>query len=339
VQRLVAAAALVTTIITAVQLDARRREGFAFFAPEVTISAPERKRLDSGETIVRVEAGRDGYLSLTAVVRVNVDGDRLAAWASSVEKLQRGRYVTEIGRFSTPPRAADLSGLTIEPDDLDAMAECRAGDCGVKLSAAEMQRLRGLRNRATREAVFRDVLLQRAAAYQQQGDLTTAPYHDDDKPVQPREMFATLLARVEFFARNAPRHAAYLREYPRPAPEPVAQSFLYWSKERLGMKPIVSITHFSVARHTDPAMPETVIAAKQVYASHYKNAALTLTSLVAQNAARYLVYVNRSHVDAFHGFFGPVVRRVVERRVRGEAPNVLAALRRRLESGEPSAVP
>jgi hypothetical protein len=86
-------------------------------------------------------------------------------------------------------------------------------------------------------------------------------------------------------------------------------------------------------------MPETVIAAKQVYASHYKNAALTLTSLVAQNGARYLVYVNRSHVDAFHGFFGPVVRRVVERRVRGEAPNVLAALRRRLESGEPSAVP
>ena len=103
------------------------------------------------------------------------------------------------------------------------------------------------------------------------------------------------------------------------------------------MKPIITITHFSLARFTQPGMPTVVIIAKQVYASHYKNAALTMTALTGEDTSRYLVYVNRSHVDAFRGFFGGMVRRTVERRVKAEAPEVLRGLRQRLESGDPPA--
>jgi hypothetical protein len=116
----------------------------------------------------------------------------------------------------------------------------------------------------------------------------------------------------------------------------VQASFLYWSKETLGMKPIVSITHFSAARFTTPEMPELVVVAKQVYASHYKNASITVTALVRDGAARYLVYLNRSHIDAFQARFGSMVRRIVERRVKAEAPGVLQNLRRRIEAGPPA---
>jgi hypothetical protein len=50
------------------------------------------------------------------------------------------------------------------------------------------------------------------------------------------------------------------------------------------------------------------------------------------------VYLNRSHVDAFQGLLGGMVRRVVERRVKAEAPSVLRGLRLRLESGPPPAM-
>lgn len=338
-KRVLALAALGAVALSATAgVDGANTTGLTFFAPDVTVSPAEQKRLHAGETVVRVSARSDGLLSLTAIVRVNASGERLAAWAASVEELQRGRYVPEIGRFSQPPRIEDLDGLTIEPDDLDDMAGCRPGDCGVKLSGREIEQLKGLRDRAARGAAFKRALVQRAAAYLQRGDAAIPPYHDDDEPVSPPEIFRALVGQLAFFNRNLPRFAEYLRTYPQPRAAPVEQQLLYWSKERLGMKPVVSITHSNIARFTDSAMPETVVVAKQVYATHYKNAAITVTSLVAHEGTRYLVYVNRSNVDAFHGFFGPVVRRVVERRVRGEAPGVLTALRRRLESGPPQAV-
>ena len=46
--------------------------------------------------------------------------------------------------------------------------------------------------------------------------------------------------------------------------------------------------------------------------------------------------MNRSQVDAFGGVFGGMVRRIVERRVKAEAPGVLLRLRNRLASGEPA---
>jgi hypothetical protein len=67
----------------------------------------------------------------------------------------------------------------------------------------------------------------------------------------------------------------------------------------------------------------------------------SLSAITRDSASgpRYLVYVRRSRADVLGGAFGGIVRRMVERRVRGEAPSVLDGLRNRLESGEPRALP
>jgi hypothetical protein len=303
--------------------------------PDVSISTEERSRLDAGETVVRVTPGHDGYLSLTAVVRVNAGSDRLIAWASNVELLQKGKYVPEIGRFSAIPAVADLDGLAIAEADLDALGRCRPGKCGVKLSADEIVALDGYRTRPELDMAYRQLLVQRARAYLARGDICMLPYHDHREPVATVPLFHTLVARMEFFPRRLGRLSKFLRDFPAPADEHVGETFLYWSKETLGMKPIISITHFSAARFNGPGMPTAVVVAKQVYASHYKNASITVSALVSDGSANYLVYLNRSHVDAFQGVFGGMVRRVVERRVQAEAPGVLFGLRKRLESGDP----
>jgi hypothetical protein len=315
--------------------EAGRRDPFAFLSPDIVVAPSDRARLDAGQTLVRVLSGRDGLLSLMAIVRMNTSADRVLAWSRSVETLQKGKYVPEIGRFSLPPDVEDLQGLTIDSEDVDALEQCRPGHCGLKLSDTEIARLQAAQSRAQLDALFRRFLTERATDYATGGDAEALPYHDHSAPVRPQDAFAAVLQRLEFFPRNLACYAEYLRRYPQLPATEVRESFLYWSKERLGMKPIISITHFSATRFATPGLPEVAVVAKQVYATHYRDAALTMTALTGDADSKYLVYVHRSHVDAFGGVFGGVLRRMVERRVKAEAPGVLLDFRKRLESGEP----
>jgi hypothetical protein len=322
-------------LAAAVSLPAEPRlDPFGFLAPEIAISQDEQAVLDTGETVVKVAPGRDGYLALSAIVKVNATTEQMMSWATNVEKLQRGKYVPEVGRFSTPPRIDDLRGLTLDPQDLDELRDCRPGDCAIKLSDAEIVHLRTIGERAALDRAFREVLVARATNYMNRGDENASPYRDHKVPVRPGDAFQAVLQRLEFFPRRFDCYAEYLRRFPIVPDRHVQQSFLYWSKETLGMKPIISITHLSAARFDRPELPEAVIVSKQVYATHYRNASITMTLFAGEHTARYLVYVNRSQIDAFRGMLGGFVRRVVERRVRAEAPAVLRDLRRRIESAE-----
>ena len=81
--------------------------------------------------------------------------------------------------------------------------------------------------------------------------------------------------------------------------------------------------------------PATLAVSKQVFASHYRDGAMSVTAVTGTGSERYLVYVHRSHIDVLQGVLGGLVRGVIERRVRNEAPAVLHALRARLERGDP----
>ena len=69
----------------------------------------------------------------------------------------------------------------------------------------------------------------------------------------------------------------------------------------------------------------------------YVSASLGVTAIVngAPSACNYLVYLNRSDVDALAGMMGGMIRWFAQRRLKTEATNVLAGLRRRLEGGQP----
>ena len=73
----------------------------------------------------------------------------------------------------------------------------------------------------------------------------------------------------------------------------------------------------------------------QVYASHYMNAAVSLTTLVsAPSQPPSLAYLRLSTVDVFDGAFGGIVRRLVNRRIRSDGPRAIDAIRRKLEGSD-----
>ena len=98
----------------------------------------------------------------------------------------------------------------------------------------------------------------------------------------------------------------------------------------------ISANEVVIARPGPGGAREVFVAGKQVFATHYLNGSLNLTALVGgEEAARYLVILNRARVDVVQGFFGGLTRVFVERRLRSELSSVIEGLAKRLESGPP----
>ncbi len=313
---------------------------FRFFAPSVTLTDEERGRLENGEPVTRILPGRGLEVAVFASVPVDVDGDRLVAWMRRIDALKKSSYVLAIGRFSNPPTLDDLAQLSLDDDELTDVRQCRPKHCALKLSAHEMSELRAAAAQAgggwksALQEAFRLAVLRRVQAYLAEG--IVSPYDDHDPPVQPSARFRELLDRSAFLLEHAPAFVEHLRGYPQTAATGV-ESFLYWSKERLAGKPIISVTHVSIVRGCEDGLPDALVAGKEIFSTHYINASLSITAIVADSRGgpNYLVYVNRSEVDTLGGMFGGLVRMIMQRRLKAEAATVLAGLRRRLEQGGP----
>lgn len=321
-------------------------EPFAFLGPAISIESSDRTKLDAGKAVVKVLPAGERDLTIFAAVRVDAPGERLIAWMRQIEQ-QKNRYVPVIVRFSNPPRIEDLNALTLSDTDLEAIRDCRPGRCGVQLSATEIAQLQQALEKSSHwkagvQAAFRHVILSRVQGYLAEGHFAAPAYDDERSPIFLEDEFAKIVRRFGFLTLNLPQVTDYLQLYPRVTSPNVTDSFLYWSTETLGdAKPITSVTHVSIVCNDDPRLPEVLVVAKQVFATHYLSGALAMTAVTNGSAgrSRYLLYVNGSRVDVFDGVFGGLVRRIVERRIRAEAPDVIHALRRRLEGGDPPSLP
>jgi hypothetical protein len=320
-------------------------EAWRFVLPDAVISDSNGAKVQAGSAVVEVLPARDGELAVFGVVKVKIDRERLFSWVRRVEDLQRSTYIPLARRFSDPPTLDDVRELALDDQDLDDLRECHPGKCGVKLSASEIAEIRHVISTAgagwkqAAQCAFRKILVNRAYAYLTEGHARAAPYHDHKTPVSPGEEFDVLSRNMKLDMVAPAEMATYLRSYPR-ANGTRMESFLYWSKETLGgSKPIIAITHVSVfpggrGTVTERAAEGMTVAFKQVYATHYLTASLSLICITAaaNGSPRYLVYARRSRADVLGGTFRGVVRRLIERRIRSEAPSALDGLRRRLET-------
>jgi len=317
---------------------------FAFFQPTLTLRSDDRRRLDRGDPIVRVVPGDASEVAVFAAVPIEIDGDRLVAWMRRIEELKQSSRVLAIGRFSDPPRIEDLAELSLDDEDLSAIRSCQPGRCGLKLTADEIAELRrvtagaGQDWKSLLQQAFRTMVLNRVNAYRAGGLAALPPYADDgDGDVWPSTAFATLLGHSVFLSERLP---AFVEHLSGRTPLPDVESFVYWSKERLARKAIISATHVSIMRTPDERMPDALVSGKEIFATHYVNASLGLTTIIrgGDGSHNYLAYLNRSEIDVLGGMFGGLVRSVLERRLRIEAVDVLQGLRRRLEGGEPAGI-
>jgi len=302
--RVTGTALLLALLVLSALAAAPNADPFAFLEPSVTVSADERRQLDRGESIARVLPGHDHEVAVFAAIRVDIDGDRLVAWMRRIGELKQSAEVLAIGRLSDAPAIDDLAGLVLDQEELSEILDCRPGSCGLKLSAVEMSRLQrvaadgGTDWQPRLQQAFRAMVLDRVKAYLGSGQAALQPYADHGDPVWPATRFASVLGHSLFLTAHLPQFAWHLSHYPG-TPTPALESFVYWSKERLAGKTIISATHVSILRSDEPGLPGALVAGKQIFATHYVNASLGITVILRgpPGAHNYLAYVNRSEVD------------------------------------------
>jgi hypothetical protein len=188
----------------------------------------------------------------------------------NIETFKRSNSVPEVGRFEDPPRQSDLDALSVPREDVEDLRRCRAGDCKVRLSADRIERLHQavdwtLPNAPElAEKLFKEMLVERAIVYRHGGSRELEAYDDKEDVIPLRRDFETILNASAYLLDYVPELADFLRGYPEAGLEG-AESFLYWSKEDFGLKPVISVTHAVLYfwRHGDDE-EELIVASKQV---------------------------------------------------------------------------
>ena len=304
---------------------------------DLKFSAGEVADLEHG-SIVRhtLPATAPGEVAAVGAVRIHASKERFAAAYRDIVHFKRNPGVLEIGRFSNPPQLSDLESLTINHDDFD-LRGCRIGDCDIRLPAAAIRRFEKeidwKRPDADAKAasLFKQMLLDNVRSYVSGGPGRITQYDDDKMPVLPVEDFQGLLKSSPYIESAFPGLRAHLASYPA-EPLPGAEDFLYWSKEKFGIAPFISVTHVTLAPE---GAHEYVATTRDVYSSRYFNASLALviaSDSVSDPHSFYIFYVNRSRASALRGAFARIRRSIVERRARGSLEENLRDVKQRLET-------
>lgn len=276
-------------------------------------------------------------------IRVDVATDFFLERFRDITTYKQSSLTQQIGTFSSPPTLADLEDLTLEPDDLDDLRSGRIGNCGVKLDAASIRRFqteidwkRGdFRERANR--LMKEILLDSVKRYLAEGNAGLGVYRDKSYPLSLGLEFESLLSQRDRFLPIAPELSAWLRAFPKLKPEN-GESFLYWSKERIGQKGVISITQVLMVKKRIDGRSGAIIAMKQLYASHYFEGSLALLLFLEAdpldpNRTGYLAYLNRSRSDVLRGKLIGLKRSLIGSKLREGIRKNLLETKLKLERG------
>ena len=173
-------------------------------------------------------------------------------------------------------------------------------------------------------------------AYEKGGNSALGEYRDKEHPARIDETFRSLLARLKALPVHLPELHRILQEYPAVKLENSTSEF-HWEKVNFGLKPTLRLVQQITYRGGTSSDPTYGIALKQLYASHYFQAALDLTICLRDSARPnekgfYLLTVKGSKQAGLTGLKGSVVRSVAVSKTRSSLEKTLNAIKQKLET-------
>jgi len=322
--------------ITAAPVSDLQPELRTLLSRELKFSRSDLADLEKGNVVTHgLGATAAGEIAAVGAVCVKARREAFIDRYRDIAQFKRGADVLQIGRFSDPPAVEDLAPLTVDKHDVD-VRNCRVGHCDIRLPSETIARFQREIDWKARDAearaaaLFKRVLADDVRAYLSGGPGRIVEYDDEKRPVRPMDDFVGLLKNSPYLGELVPGLPEHLQAFPS-SPLPGAEDFLYWSKEKFGLTPFITVTHVTITPATSTS---SIIASKDVYSSRYFDASLTLTiasDAVSVPDAFYLVYVNRSRANALKGPLAGLRRSIVERRAKSSLDENLKAVKLRLE--------
>ena len=330
---------LITSLGTALLFGQALPQPQTFLRKQLAFTTYELDALDKGEIIVKLpKTAETREVAAFAIMRLDISADFFVTRVHDIVTFKKSDNVLQIGKFSNPPRLEDLSGLTLDPAEIETIRRCKVNKCDLKMSARNIERFRkevnwtapGYRERAT--VLAREMLFEYVQAYLGGGNAALGEYNDKSYPVRLADEFQSLLQPAPYMYEYVSEFQRYLQEFPNGRPA-AAEDFIYWSKEKFGLKPVVTVTHITIYKPHDG---DVLIASKGIYANHYFEASLGVTGFIQSRSFEpsrsYLIYINRSRADALRGLFAGLKRSLISGSLRDGAKKNMELIKQKLET-------
>lgn len=297
------------------------------------------RRVDEGQIVARsLELDDNREIAVLSLARLAAPARSVIPHLQRAEIYASSSAAPDAGRFSTPARLEDLGSLNFPRSDIKDLADCRVGACEIKLSERMIGRFQNAIDWNSPEhieqvsALTREMLLEYVRAYRSGGDGALGLYADKPEPLSIADGFEALLANADLLKDFFPDLHAYLSNYPEQEPAG-AQEFMYWLREEFGLKPVVSLYHAAVHAPSGDDGPSAAVALKQLYASHYFQAALNVIAVMDSEGdtgtpGSYVVFTRHARFDGPLTGFGRMLVRV---RLQDGGTETLNRLRARAE--------
>jgi hypothetical protein len=313
----------------------------AFLASTFELRNSDFGEIDAGRVYSRtMDVSDKREIATLGVVRIRMTPEYYVQRLSDIANFKRVEAVLQIGAFGNSPDLDDVADLTLDDTDIRSLRSCRIGNCGVQLSAEAIDRFRREVNwqradaPAQANAVMRRVLVEYVTRYLKAGAAASMQYADQSEPLNLGHEFVALTSSELRGWQQFHSLRQHFIDYPT-ADAAGTTDFLYWSKEKVGRRTVVSITHVAIAHTAGGSPADYAIASKQIYGTHYYDASVGLTLLVRDHSSEspvtYLAYLNRSRIDLLNGMLGGITRRILSPRARSTVADQLARLQRTLE--------
>jgi hypothetical protein len=307
-------------------------DSLSILAPD--LGGAEARALRQGRVATRVLDSADGAEVVTlAAVHIKTTPEAFAMCARMPSCLFGHDELEASNHVAAASVDADLTRLQLDSRDRQQLERCSVGKCDVKLSAAAIERFRQMDWKAhdanaQATSLFRATLAELVRSYTSTGDRGLPTYEDQKRPVVVAQAISELLARPLPPLSHAPALRSYLQAYPTSALDP-GYEYLCWRQERFWQQRLLTLEHVALQPLPDGGV---VAAVKQIYASHYLDAALYVFAFEPDPAGGgLLVQMNRVQTDVGPEGFKWYERVVLNRLVKARLARHLGALRERLE--------
>jgi len=271
-------------------------------------------------------------IAVCGVMEVQSDPETaLKAFERSLNQLRQKSMLVS-GKFSEQPGVEDVRSLTLSDGDIEDLKQCTVGDCKLKLSAAMIQRFQKSINWKAMDykeqvnQLFRSIIVEYLIAYLQKGDAALIEYADQSNRLASAREQESLLANLLYVNEAAPEFVRHVKAFPRSS-VPVEHS-LRWANINLGRKPTIVINDVATYRFNRDDVPRILVLSKQIYASHYLDASISLTAFIGDHkTTSRLLYVNYSRASVLASSFSKLKHQIVEGKATDNLEELLGQTR------------
>ena len=314
-----------------------------FFQQSISLNQDQIAAIRNGQPVAKAMQPRTpDEVFLFGAVYIHAAPEAYLLFAHDFDRLRKLPSYLALGVFSNPPQLSDLKDFSFDDDDIQAVKDCKPGDCLIQMPASSIEELhRSIDWSApnVKEQVdqqLQKTALQRLLAYQREGNQVLGVYNDKRNPTEVPQQFAYMLSYSKALPERLPDFYQYLLTYPVGKPVNVEDTF-YWARVKFGLKPTLRIVQVVTMQGTATDEIAYAIAEKQLYSSHYFETALDLSFCIRGNddpkqPGFYLIMAMGSEQAGLTGVKGSIVRKAAVGRSVSNLRNALTTIKNTLES-------